>query len=1208
MPSCLDENHVLGFIEGRLRPDERPAVEAHLAACGLCSDLVASGARALRSSATRPERGPPIEATVGRYRLLEPIGYGGGGIVYRARCLDDGQSVALKTAQVRSDAVVAGIRREILALSRLRHPGIVRVVDHGVDRGRPWYAMTLLEGDTLATIARQLFEGAHPDEAAAGRLPWMLTLVSRLCEPLAYLHGEGLVHRDLKPQNVFVSPAGELVLVDFGLTRGAPGALGRETAEVPLPGGTPAYVAPEQITGDAVDARADLYSLGCLVHELVTGRPPFVGTTTTEILQQHLHATPPPMSARVSGVPPELDALVLSLLAKSPRARPGHAGDVAAAIAHLGITRSGAPPERRTTVYRSPLVGRHAELQHLRALAVAARDGRGGGVALVFGESGIGKTFLATEVARGCGGMRIASGTCLPTEAVLTPFRELLELVADRCLARGEEATATLLGPRGAVLSEVVPRLRELPGLDAQAPPPELGGAAARERLLDALRDTLAALARERPLLLLLDDLQWADDLTLGFLESLTAEYFAQHRVFVLATCRSEDRAAISTRLTERPFVTSVALGRLDASSVRSMVAEMLAWDAPPEDLSSALARNAEGNPFFVAEYVRAAVTAGTLRRREGAWTAPPSPETWSLPHTLRELLGSRLDALSPSGRRQCEAAAVLGREFAPELLDEGEATEGVAELFAREILQQSDTGLLRFAHHKLQEAAYERLDEGRRRTLHRAAAAQLETRYGKDAPDRFASLAQHWAAAGDAARAQGYFERAGDHALRVGAYQQAAQMFERSLELEGATGGATGAPGAHRRLGLGHAQFGLGNSDQLEEHALEALALLGWKRARSPRDWESLFGRELATQLAHLTVGARARPSREHPPLRDAALAAGLLGQRYFYLDDAVPMAAMALLAINASEKTGAEGAIPRAYTVMGGLAGLVRARGLSMRYFERAHRAAQDDPSERAMALAVEIVVDGSLGEWHRVQRTGARLTAMLPLLRDPLVRGVVLSTLRHVEFFGGRYEDADARASELLALGQAARNVQHVVWAQYYLARGAIRAGRFDEARPLLLEARKGLEHRKELQSEINCAGFLALTELHLGRPDAALVLADATMDHMTHSRPTGFPSLDGYSAVAEVYRELAARSFPRAGAEPGRRWRGARRALWRLAALYPVALPTALLEAGHARAARGHAPAARVLFGLSARVADRFGMAPDRDAARAALKSA
>ena len=255
---------------------------------------------------------------IGDYAILGLLGSGAMGAVYRARHVTSGAIVALKTLHADGEASLPAMRREVHALSALDHPGIVSIVEVGQSDGLPWYAMELIEGTTL-----RVRRGAPVDD--------VLALVRQLCAPLSYLHGEGLVHRDLKPANILLrADSGEPVLVDFGLSLRYRDNEGRDRLEWSHAGaGTLAYMSPEAIAGEQLDARADLYGLGCILYELLTGVPPFDDDTADAIIAGHLHRDPQPPSTHRDGLPTALDELVLGLLAKRRRERIGYAEDVA---------------------------------------------------------------------------------------------------------------------------------------------------------------------------------------------------------------------------------------------------------------------------------------------------------------------------------------------------------------------------------------------------------------------------------------------------------------------------------------------------------------------------------------------------------------------------------------------------------------------------------------------------------------------------------------------------------------------------------------------------------------------------------------------------------------------------------------------------------------------------------------------------------------
>ena len=252
-------------------------------------------------------------ARIGPYLLGRELGRGGMGVVWEARHPVLGTPVALKLLPepLADEEARARFLREARACAELRHPHVVRVVDAGEDRGRPWLVMDLLQGEDLA---RRLRRGPLPPAEAA-------QLAALLARALEHVHAQGVVHRDVKPGNVLLTGAGP-VLIDFGLARDARHERERLTRTGELLG-TPEFMAPEQAQGDPtqVGPPADVYALGATLHALLTGRPPFAGGSALEVLRRVL-VDPPPSA----GVEPRLDALVLRCLQKDPAARPDAAG------------------------------------------------------------------------------------------------------------------------------------------------------------------------------------------------------------------------------------------------------------------------------------------------------------------------------------------------------------------------------------------------------------------------------------------------------------------------------------------------------------------------------------------------------------------------------------------------------------------------------------------------------------------------------------------------------------------------------------------------------------------------------------------------------------------------------------------------------------------------------------------------------------------
>ncbi|MBI2567782.1 MAG: AAA family ATPase [Candidatus Schekmanbacteria bacterium] len=819
----------------------------------------------------------PAARTIGPYQLHEVLGRGGMGIVYRAEHGEHGQKVALKTVHIVAAGLLQSLRREIQALARIRHPGVVRIVSEGVQDGLPWYAMELVEGTTLdrwcrlrgaITAAEMRIEeepwwtcsledglagaptsdedspphlpplagrwmeggavapassrrwiqepqapggGPEPDRLAAELLKAtdtvpILTVVRRLCGALAYLHGEGIVHRDLKPGNVIVRPDGMPVIVDFGLAYRFAGEVSREELAIEASAaGTLGYMAPEQIQGEVVDSRADLYALGCILRELLTGEPPFAMTTPLAAIQAHLTTPAAPPSRCVPSISPELDAIVLRLLAKEPRERFGYAQDVARALAALraenGLSSAGAAP--RAHLHRPGFLGRDSELAALGGVLGRLNGGQGG-LVFVGGESGVGKTRLAMEISRQAAQDEalVLAGECAQGAAIpLGAFRRPLQASGDRCRAGGAAEPQRILGRGGGILAIFASWLASLPGLEQYPSPGELSPAEVRERLFAALSHTLAALAETAPVLVVLDDLQWADELTLAALEHLVRTEHLHHcSVLLLGTYRTEEATPELRALLDASGVESLILGRFAPEAVARMVTAMLAMPAPPAAFCRFLVRCSEGNPFFVAEYLRLAVAEEALTRNDqGNWViaatealeaAETTYDALPLPKSLHALVSRRLEGLRAAALCFVRALSILGREAEVRVpwqmagLDDELAPEILDDLVRRQILEEPRAGVVRFAHDKIQEVASLCIPAAERPELHRRAAVAIEQLYPERREEHLAQLGRHWEGAGLCDRARACYLAAARRARDGYSTADAEHLYRRYLAL----------------------------------------------------------------------------------------------------------------------------------------------------------------------------------------------------------------------------------------------------------------------------------------------------------------------------------------------------------------------------------------------------------------------------------------
>jgi beta-lactam-binding protein with PASTA domain/predicted Ser/Thr protein kinase len=293
-----------------------------------------------------------------RYELGELIGYGGMAEVHRGRDTRLNRDVAIKVLRAdlaRDPSFLARFRREAHSAAGLNHPSIVSVFDTGEDVGPdgtvvPFIVMEYVEGRTLRDILKS--EGRLPARRA-------MEIVADVCSALDFSHRNGIVHRDIKPANVMITPQGAVKVMDFGIARAVAdsSATVTQTANVI---GTAQYLSPEQARGEAVDARSDVYSTGCLLYELVTGAPPFQGDSPVAVAYQHVRENPAPPSARNPDLPRAVDSIVMKALAKNQFNRYQSAGDMRAdlqrALANQPVTAEAVmtDAERTQFIARTP--------------------------------------------------------------------------------------------------------------------------------------------------------------------------------------------------------------------------------------------------------------------------------------------------------------------------------------------------------------------------------------------------------------------------------------------------------------------------------------------------------------------------------------------------------------------------------------------------------------------------------------------------------------------------------------------------------------------------------------------------------------------------------------------------------------------------------------------------------------------------------------
>jgi len=745
-----------------------------------------------------------LGSTLGHYRIDSLLGRGGMGEVYRARDTRLERLVAIKVMAPHGEgqaSIVERFLREARAASALNHPNIVTIHEIGQTGDGAYYLVQeLIEGRTLRDL---LAEGLPLDMAGS--------LTRQLARALAAAHAAGIVHRDIKPENVMVRPDGYLKVLDFGVARiiHAEAASVDETrvpeaTEAGVLLGTTAYMSPEQASGLPAGPPSDVFSLGVLLYEMLTGRRPFVGDSSLLVLQAIRGEHPPSPSRVKPSVPVAFDPLVAGMLAKEPAQRP-----TAAAVDAELEQLLGAPTLHITPAPPAPrnVVGRDVERRRL-LMALEEAIGGGGRIVAVTGEPGIGKTTLVEDAlaAMALSPVRpvIARGRCSERLAGSEAYLPLLELL-DNLLHAGTG------GSFGEMMKTLAPTWYVHLAPVASGPTPadaggDSVGAASQERMKRELAGLLIEIARVRPLVLLIEDLHWADVSTIDLLNYLAGR-FDQMRVLVLVTYRPSDMAVanhpfllVRQDLETRGVLRELALDFLTTADIDRFLAMEFPGHGLPAALGRMLHEKTEGSPLFMVDLVRDLRDRKAIVRTQERWelaASLPAIER-DLPETVKGMIGRKIERLDELDRKLLTAASVQGHEFDTIVvsdalgLDPADVEERCDALDRVHRLVQPirtydlpDRALsvrYRFVHVLYQNVLYASLQPTRRVSLAGKVARALVTHHGEETPWLASELAMLFETARDFAASARQFCLAAQHAIGLFGFREAWSLADRGL------------------------------------------------------------------------------------------------------------------------------------------------------------------------------------------------------------------------------------------------------------------------------------------------------------------------------------------------------------------------------------------------------------------------------------------
>jgi serine/threonine protein kinase/tetratricopeptide (TPR) repeat protein len=801
-----------------------------------------------------------------RFTLRRQLGAGGMGVVYEAHDREMDKTVALKTLTRAEAAHIYRFKREFRMLADVSHPNLVSFYELMSD-GRHWFfTMELVKGVTfnqyvrpetggtlssslddtfplpLSSLARQSdseaetvefdssrvsfpsgemapFDEMSPPVTAHYRLdePRLRSALRQLAEGVNCLHEMGKLHRDIKPSNVLVTDEGRVVILDFGLVED----IEPEVHETLL-AGTPDYMSPEQGAQMPISKSSDWYSVGVMLYQALTGRLPFKGRFFEVVMRKQTRDPIQPVEINFDA-PRDLNELCMRLLRRDPEARPTGREVLRAlsggraTIATLGSFTS--------QTAETAFVGRERQLAELHDAFRVTREGQTVTV-YVHGYSGMGKSALVRtfldQLKREAGNAIVLQGRCYERESV--PYKALDGVVDNlsKHLTSLPQARAEALMPRNSLaLARVFPVTLQVDAIfNARSARRETSDLfTLRRQAFGALRELLARIAKRQPLVIYIDDLQWADADSIFLLEDLLRPPDAP-KLLLIGSFRTEDveskpflkQLLRQTRTdTDRELFVSPLPGGEARELTRSLFASA---GVSSEPFVHSIVREAGGSPFLLEQLTHYAMMSERVARAGITLTTMLVERISQLPGGSRQFLDTLAVARRPVNQDVAVSAAGV----------QGDTLGVLSALRAAQLVRSGGTSYgVELYHDRIGEALASLLEDEERRQIHRRLAQAIEAR-GLDDPE---ALYEDYLGAGEEAHAALHAQAAARKAASALAFDRAALYFRRAIELM-----PDGANLVDLKIGLGDALANAGRPAEAAREFLEAAKATASRRA----------------------------------------------------------------------------------------------------------------------------------------------------------------------------------------------------------------------------------------------------------------------------------------------------------------------------------------------------------------------------------------
>jgi ABC-type transport system substrate-binding protein/serine/threonine protein kinase len=743
-----------------------------------------------------------------RYDIRTELGRGGMGVVYRAHDPLLNREVAIKLIPpaMLSPETEQRFQREAQLVAQMDHPAVVPIFDFGKHEGSLFFVMPVVQGTNLRWFQR---EGALT-------LGEVIDIGIQVAEALEYSHSRGVIHRDIKPENIMVvredSARIRVRIMDFGLARGATESRITKTGTI---AGTLSYMSPEQVAAGAVDHRSDIYSLGTVLYECLTGEPPFSGELQS-ILYRIVHEIPQPPRSLGADINEDLEAAILTCIAKDAAKRPQRASEVADSLrrcqtrlhqSDLGksvvLTKTLMLPR----VALSPFIGREKEQAELQKRLNAAISGECQFV-VVSGEPGVGKTRLLDEIESLAKARKllVLHGRSIEQDGAF-PYQGFCEAIQEYFRLKDTSSSPENLIELSDVAPDLVslfPMLTEISEIRAAATGnsklAQTGGSQGpenRTQVFELLARTLTRLAAGKPLLLFLEDLH-AAEISIEALQYIVRR-LGPTPTMIVGTYRSSevDRSHPLLRMLDsfrgdRRF-SAIALGPFSSAEHCLFLETLIGGPKLADSLVEKLYEGTEGNAFFTKELVRSLLDSGGISKDQtGAWSlgAATDLSTGDLPATIQQAVEKRIERLPEELREILSIASVIGKAFDSRDLvllagakDVEDAIDRLVDEGLLEEERESRGDRLTFSSGVVRDVLYSAISRRKRRSLHRKYAEEVEKRHGGRLERVYPQLVHHFSQGDVPDKTVEYGLRMAQAALDAFSAEEAARAARTVLE-----------------------------------------------------------------------------------------------------------------------------------------------------------------------------------------------------------------------------------------------------------------------------------------------------------------------------------------------------------------------------------------------------------------------------------------